>query len=602
MQRMRLSAIEELVAVQTQSSRVICPECGPSRKHHDPTLSITVNADETLYMCHHCGLSGAIKVEAPWERHKVRPKAKPAPQAAAKVSAIPTKLNTDSDAIQGFFQRRGIALSGLDNLPPMTIGVKFFPQLNEKTEAIGFVYGPPDNPHAIKWRPLDGRKAFTQDGAAQEFYGLRQLPAEADSLLVVEGECDAIALASIGVPCVSVPNGAPMKVSKSMRIDPEEDVKFSYIWEARELLGRVKNIILAVDQDEAGNALAEEIARRVGRAKCSRTSFPESYKDVSDVLVKLGKDSVLAALDKSEPMPLQGVYTAKGYAAQLLEFYDAGFGGGESTGFAVVDELFTIKEGMMYVVTGYPGSGKSEFIDAITVNLALKRQWKFAMASFENPPAIHIAKLAEKIVGKPFHEGTLPRMRKDELEDVLGYINNHYVFLENRDGSMATIASIIDRTKQAIMRLGVRGLVIDPYNYIRMENSDNENLSISEMLSEISMFAKSSGIAVFFIAHPVKIYPRDDGTQPVPKGNHISGSSAWWAKADVGLTVHRAAIGTDIHCWKSRFKWLGKQGQTTLGYDVPTGRYFESAELLTRPDPEGKCNKRNWNDVKGWDD
>ena len=31
---------------------------------------------------------------------------------------------------------------------------------------------------------------------------------------------------------------------------------------------------------------------------------------------------------------------------------------------------------------------------------------------------------------------------------------------------MSTIDSVIERTKQAVMRLGVRGLVIDPYNYI----------------------------------------------------------------------------------------------------------------------------------------
>jgi hypothetical protein len=30
-----------------------------------------------------------------------------------------------------------------------------------------------------------------------------------------------------------------------------------------------------------------------------------------------------------------------------------------------------------------------------------------------------------------------------------------------------------------------------------------------------------------------------------------------------------------INCWKCRFKWIGKQGQTMLSYDVPTGVYSD---------------------------
>jgi KaiC/GvpD/RAD55 family RecA-like ATPase len=37
-------------------------------------------------------------------------------------------------------------------------------------------------------------------------------------------------------------------------------------------------------------------------------------------------------------------------------------GRGESTGYANVDDLFTIAEGQLSVVTGHPSSGKSEFV------------------------------------------------------------------------------------------------------------------------------------------------------------------------------------------------------------------------------------------------
>ena len=92
---------------------------------------------------------------------------------------------------------------------------------------------------------------------------------------------------------------------------------------------------------------------------------------------------------------------------------------------------------------------------------------------------------------------------------------------------------------------------------------------------------------------------REDGSYPVPQGMHISGSAAWFAKADLGVTVHRGKQGVEIHCWKSRFKWMGQQGMTLLGYDVPTGRYFdghkEVGELI--PNATKKAVARNWQDV-----
>ena len=68
-----------------------------------------------------------------------------------------------------------------------------------------------------------------------------------------------------------------------------------------------------------------------------------------------------------------------------------------------------------------------------------------------------------------------------------------------------------------------------------------------------------------------------DGKVPAPKGYDISGSAAWFAKADVGLTVHRpnpsSSPMSEIHVWKCRFSWVGKQGETELEFDVPTSTY-----------------------------
>ena len=581
-----LSEIERVVASCHEDCRIVCPTCSSGRrKKNTRDLSVTVFHDRVVYDCHHCPEQGVVYHEKPRD-YVAELEAK----KKKKVTKLPTKLNEDHDLITQFFERRGVTIEDPSALPIRT-GVKYFRDLNCEVEAIGFVYGDRKQPNAVKWRPLDGTKAFTQDGSASEFYGLDMLPKDVKELIIVEGEADVIALASIGIPAISIPNGALAKYN-SQGVDPSEDSKFSYVWEAKELIDSAEKIVLAVDNDAPGEALAEELARRIGRARCWRTEFPGDDKDANDTLKNHGKAAVETALDKSEPMPLAGVYTADEYYAALEEVYLKGHAKGETTGLSNIDNIFTIKTGCVYIVTGIPGSGKSEFLDQIMVNLALKRSWKWAVASFENQPHIHMGKMCEKIVGKPLLEGVTPRMTLDEMHDAREYVKHHFVFLQNRGGDLSTMDSIISRTRDAIMRMGCRGLVIDPYNYISISSDLSEHKQIEEMLTKLVSFAQAADIAIFFVAHPMKIYPRDDGTMPVPVGMHISGSAAWFAKADVGITVHRSTAGVEVHCWKMRHKWIGKQGIEFLDYDVPTGRYFVPKDLERRHEEGPGLSKR----------
>jgi twinkle protein len=505
-------------------------------------------------------------------------------EQSEKVVSIPTQLNSNVAQIQDFFGRRGVVLHSLEGLPPMTTGTKYMAGQNRN--AVGFIYGPRENPAAIKWRSMDS-KHFICENAPKTFYGIESLDADQEDLIVVEGECDVIALGSIGIKAVSCPNGAPMKVSQN-RVDPEEDTKFSFVWEERERLEKCKRIILATDADEPGEALAEEVARRVGRAKCWRVQFPKGVNDSNEALQSLGPAATKRLFENPTPVPLSGVYSAEDYLDLVQDVYINGHGKGVSTGLTGIDELFTIAEGQLSVVTGLPSSGKSEFIDQIMVNLAQKHSWKFAVCSFENPPHLHISKLAEKITAKPFFEGVNQRMTPEELDDAVDFINQHFVFLESKDGGLSTIDSIIDRIKQAVFRLGCRGAVIDPYNFIE-HHGQEEHHSISMMLTKITSFCKAHGIHVWFVAHPAKMYPRDDGTYAVPKGMSISGSAAWFAKADLGVTVHRTDDCVEVHCWKSRFKWVGKQGVAKLNYNVVNGIYTDD---LPAPNYAGLGGRR----------
>jgi len=53
---------------------------------------------------------------------------------------------------------------------------------------------------------------------------------------------------------------------------------------------------------------------------------------------------------------------------------------------------------------------------------------------------------------------------------------------------------------------------------------------------------------------------------------------AWWAKTDCGITVHRQDQYVEIAVWKSRYRWVGTQGETTLLYNKTSGTYEENLD------------------------
>jgi twinkle protein len=139
------------------------------------------------------------------------------------------------------------------------------------------------------------------------------------------------------------------------------------------------------------------------------------------------------------------------------------------------------------------------------------------------------------------------------------------------------IGGILDVASAAVMRMGCRVLVIDPYNYIDVGRNLRETDAISQMLTQVQLWAKEHDAHVFFVAHPTKISPdRRAERKTIVTGHDIAGSAAWFAKADIGLSAWRHPRDEEppeAHVWKVRWSWLGRNGFTPLSFDKVTGRW-----------------------------
>jgi len=544
-------------------TRVVCPFCSPERKKKNlKDLSLTrLNDGAVGYFCHHCSASGAVQ---PKER---------------KLSAVP-QITVSNNALEdqhyAWLKSRGISKETADKMK-LFAAAKFFRRLNKEAAAIGFPYYREGSLVAVKYRSIEG-KDFTQDtGGAHDFFGIDHI-VPGKPIIIVEGEIDCLSGMEAGLEnIVSVPGGAPMKVIENS--DPSQDKAFAYVWNAKDILDQAPLIILATDTDEPGQALAESLAKRIGKDKCRIAKLPK--KDLNEMLLDddFANDdpsrTIREVIDNASPYPIGGIADTSQFFTRLNALYESGTGSGYSTGYPSVDPIYTVAPGQLTVVTGYPSSGKSNFVDQMMVNLARKEGWKFAVCSFENQTDIHITRLMELYTFKRFFEGS-GRMSQKEAEDAFKWVQDHFLFMDTSGDEPNTIESILMRAKYAITQMGIKGMVIDPYNYIEHVKKDTtETEAISNLLTKIQKFCKTHNIHIWFVAHPAKIN-RSGIEQPRPDGMSISGSMAWWAKTDNGITIHRKDGFVEMAVWKCRYRWVGTQGETTLLYDKVSGSYSEN--------------------------
>ena len=544
----------ELGSRTGEEVKVACPKCSHLRKKKSyPCLN--VNTDKGVWNCWHCGWSGGLKTgefSSPTVAHTktyYKPEFKPEPL---------------TDKTFEYLSTRGLNKDVLIRNHITTLTV-WMPQVEEEVRALAFPYYRDGEVVNIKYR--DGSKNFRQVGGAQKtFYKIDDVT---DTAIITEGEIDALSLEVAGFKnAISVPDGAPAPTSKNY------ETKFEYLDDAK--LDHIKTFILAVDNDEPGRKLEEELARRLGRERCLRVTWVKDCKDANEVLIKHGAEVLAQCINNAQAFPVEGLFSVYDIAEDLNAIYEDGLPKGEATGWKNVDELYSPTPAQWTLVTGIPSMGKSEWLDALTVNLAERSGWVIGVCSPENQPITwHSAKLMEKHMKK-----RLKLMSREEFEEAKDWLNQHFHFILPEQ---PTIDSVLEKAKVLVKRFGMRGLVIDPYNeldHTKRKEGVNETEYISMFLTYIRKFAREQGVHVWLVAHPAKLIKDKDGRYPVPDGYSVSGSAHFYNKADNIVTIHRDKTNpnapSEIHVQKIRSRWLGRTGMTQLYWRPDCGRYEEA--------------------------
>lgn len=554
----------------------LCPKCSDSRKKKR-VKCLSFSGEKGVWNCHHCGWFGTVNEggKAPLRLHWEKP-------TYRKPERIEAKPDLPANVI-GWFGERGIGARTLQRCA-VKVSSAYLPQIEDFAPCIVFPYFALDEDGKAalvnrKYRSVEGKHFRMEAGARPVFWGLDAI-AGCETVVIVEGELDRMACIESGIDAVlSVPHGAPNPGTR------EYSSKFDFLAESAAATAHVKRWIIWADNDEPGHALEAELSRRLGRERCSRVMAVGDCKDANDVLIKHGPDAVQRMVAGALPWPVEGVYDVAGMSDNIDDLYRHGLPRGVRSAWPDVNDLFTVKPGDLTVVSGIPNSGKSNWVDALCVDICKLHGWHTVICSPENQPLEdHMARICEKWAGVPFSEGLTPRMSLSDLQTVKRDVQQHFSWLLPEDRS---VASLLEKAQSLVVQKGARILVLDPWNELDHVIGEREDQYLAGALREVKQFARRNDCHVFIVTHPKTMTKDKNGNYPIPTPYDNSGGAMWRNKADNCLTVWRDFTRKDgaieIHVQKIRFRQVGKIGSCLLKYEAATATYSRWLPSVPRP-------------------
>ena len=513
----------------------VCPLCSSDRKPENKKAKCaSYDWERGLGTCHNCNKTFQLHTyqrKGSSDKVYVRP-------------VTPDFIQEVSTNVEKWFDGRGISKNTLKEVK-VTEGTEFMPQTGQMENTIHFNYFIGDQLINIKYR--DGRKNFKlYKGAEKIFYNINSTVGY-EYCIIVEGEMDVLSLHEAGIEnVVSVPNGATLNNNN-----------LDYLDNCIDYFTDKDKIIIAVDDDEAGQALQQELVRRLGAEVCYLATF-EDCKDANEYLLKYGKEKLAQRIAQSKPVPLENVTTFKDIEAEITDFVENGFKPGFQVGLPNFDSIFSTYTGQFITVTGIPSSGKSDFVDQMVVGYNINYQWKTAFASPENAPTyLHAHKLMRKVwqdMPSKKDIGT------DKWNQVADHVNDNFYFI---DMDKYSLEAVLRKGAELVKRKGIKCLVIDPFNKVRSNDASGDvNVYTLDYLSKIEIFAKKYDVLVIVVAHPTKMYKDGNGRIEEPTMYNIKGGGEWYDASYHGILVHRDYEQRTVKAkiLKVKFQNLGENG------------------------------------------
>ena len=421
----------------------------------------------------------------------------------------------------------------------------------------------------VAYKERDKAKNFSWQGKNEDnqLFG-QQCFGSGKTIVITEGEMDALSVwqARPNWPVVSVPNGA-----KAARKALQHQLQY--------LLG-FKEIVLMFDQDDAGQAAAEECVNLFPSDQVFIATL-SSYKDASEALVAGDGDAIRQAVWNKRSYVPQSIIDGR----DLFDLVSSPLHGRDAD--YPYEDLNKVtgglRRGELVTVTAGSGTGKSTICGEIAVHL-IKQDQKVGYIALEESVKRTGLRLMTVAANKPLHlNNELPEKDfKSAFTDTLG---SGHVFLRDGFGSCDP-DSLLNDIRYLVKTNEVNWIILDHLSILISGNeSADERRTIDQVMTKLRSFVEETGIGMVLISH----LRRNQGDQGHEDGAKVSlgqlrGSHSIVQLSDLVIALQRNISAGDCRSelvvLKNRFNGqTGPAGQ--LAYSTDTGRLQTALDFAT---------------------
>lgn len=418
------------------------------------------------------------------------------------------------------------------------------------------------------WSCDDQKHMFTNADPVPVLFAKKLVdPVKSGSTLIIcEGQWDALTWIQLGYPAVSIPSGAN---------------NHDWISEDWNFLNCFSQIYLDFDDDQIGREAEAVVKTRLGIERCRSIRY--RFKDANDAL-KAGEEQVLHdAYAAARDAPIDKIVVVNDVRTQVRDRLNkTHLQGGVPLFLPQVPFEFRPHEVTFWY--GLTSHGKSSALSN-QICYAASRGKMCMMASFEQASPMTIAGMLTQFTADPDIGGS------SHFDEALDALTSRVLFFDAME--RANPDELIATMTMAHKQMGVTEFVVD--NIITLEVDRQDNTAQASVADKFRIFAARYPVHVHEVGHPRK--PSDGSSKP-PAIQDIRGASEWGDMAHNIICVWRDVEKAQK---MSEMRDEGMDPIEIMKFDreIPDGKIFIRKQRETGDLPMAsfffdKATKRSW--------
>lgn len=292
---------------------------------------------------------------------------------------------------------------------------------------------------------------------------------------------------------------------------------------------------------------------------------------------------------------------------KVQENYKKGRVAGYHIGWQSMRMFYQVVLGYYTVLYGSPGSGKSQWLLEVLVNLS--KFFGFVHVVFlpetGNKEEI-FQEIMQIVAGADFYNDHKRQMPQHELQAAYEFTKKHFIVLDDEDlPESMTPEEVMDYVDMIERRdnIKIHTVTIDPWNELR-HVYDRVDIYLEDTLRMIRKRTKKAKRHTFIVTHindqkPVMV--NGEAFYPIPTPRDLAGGQTWYRKSFMMLAFWRVIryrkeeetiqlFGRTlrynsllIQVQKTKPKGYGRLGEIELYYNAEQHRYYEDGGRYARP-------------------